>query len=264
MTDLALRWAIQPARPRRRIGQGDCESFANLPSITRPGPPHRDSAAALTALSLRAQAPYFYRDEQITALMRRLHAYLANRAAGSDLHDLVRPVGCHRYAHQRTDRIGPCRCGSEQGSLSIRGGKFGKSRLAAAASDHHCRLPLCRAPRRPLSRTTDSELFSLRAGNTADGVECTPHLRQLVSSDCLRLRTIITAHGSMICAIASHPDPARLVPLRRERRAAPAAVAAYLGHAHVSDTYWYLSATPELLALAARAARTGPRREVQP
>jgi integrase/recombinase XerD len=28
-------------------------------------------------------------------------------------------------------------------------------------------------------------------------------------------------------------------------------LAAYLGHAHVSDTYWYLSAIPELLALAA-------------
>ena len=29
-------------------------------------------------------------------------------------------------------------------------------------------------------------------------------------------------------------------------------LAAYLGHAHVGDTYWYLSATPELLALAAQ------------
>jgi hypothetical protein len=29
-------------------------------------------------------------------------------------------------------------------------------------------------------------------------------------------------------------------------------LAAYLGHAHVNDTYWYLSATPELLALAAQ------------
>lgn len=29
-------------------------------------------------------------------------------------------------------------------------------------------------------------------------------------------------------------------------------LAAYLGHAHVNDTYWYLSAIPELLALAAQ------------
>ena len=29
-------------------------------------------------------------------------------------------------------------------------------------------------------------------------------------------------------------------------------LATWLGHAHVSDTYWYLTATPELLHLAAR------------
>ena len=29
-------------------------------------------------------------------------------------------------------------------------------------------------------------------------------------------------------------------------------LATWLGHAHVSDTYWYLTATPELLQLAAR------------
>jgi hypothetical protein len=29
-------------------------------------------------------------------------------------------------------------------------------------------------------------------------------------------------------------------------------LAAYLGHAHVSDTYWYIEAVPELLELATR------------
>ena len=29
-------------------------------------------------------------------------------------------------------------------------------------------------------------------------------------------------------------------------------LATYLGHAHVSDTYWYLTVTPELMQLAAR------------
>jgi integrase len=29
-------------------------------------------------------------------------------------------------------------------------------------------------------------------------------------------------------------------------------LATYLGHGHVNDTYWYLSATPELLQLATR------------
>ena len=29
-------------------------------------------------------------------------------------------------------------------------------------------------------------------------------------------------------------------------------LAAYLGHVHVSDTYWYIEAVPELLELASR------------
>jgi hypothetical protein len=32
------------------------------------------------------------------------------------------------------------------------------------------------------------------------------------------------------------------------------ALSTYLGHAHVSDTYWYLQATPKLLSDVARAA----------
>jgi integrase len=29
-------------------------------------------------------------------------------------------------------------------------------------------------------------------------------------------------------------------------------LSAYLGHAHITDTYWYLTATPELLRYALR------------
>ena len=37
-------------------------------------------------------------------------------------------------------------------------------------------------------------------------------------------------------------DPKRRLPV----------LSAYLGHAHVTDTYWYLTGTPELLGAAAR------------
>jgi len=38
-------------------------------------------------------------------------------------------------------------------------------------------------------------------------------------------------------------------------------LSAYLGHAHVTDTYWYLSAVPELLSAAARRLERSSRRE---
>jgi len=37
-------------------------------------------------------------------------------------------------------------------------------------------------------------------------------------------------------------DPKRRLPI----------LSTYLGHAHVTDTYWYLTGTPELLGAAAR------------
>ena len=40
------------------------------------------------------------------------------------------------------------------------------------------------------------------------------------------------------------------------------ALSAYLGHVEPKDTYWYLSAVPELLALASE--RAAGRREYQP
>ena len=42
------------------------------------------------------------------------------------------------------------------------------------------------------------------------------------------------------------------------------ALAAYLGHAHINDTYWYLSAIPELLALAAQRLESDPTEEEAP
>jgi len=35
-------------------------------------------------------------------------------------------------------------------------------------------------------------------------------------------------------------------------------LATYLGHKHVNDTYWYISAVPELLYLAAKRLDTIP------
>ena len=41
-----------------------------------------------------------------------------------------------------------------------------------------------------------------------------------------------------------------LVSPRQECPYLIAALSTYLGHGHVTDTYWYLTGTPELLAIA--------------
>ena len=39
-------------------------------------------------------------------------------------------------------------------------------------------------------------------------------------------------------------------------------LATYLGHVHINDTYWYLEAVPELLALAAARVVDSPAERV--
>ena len=46
----------------------------------------------------------------------------------------------------------------------------------------------------------------------------------------------------MAAAYRNNTDPQRVLTL----------LSTWLGHTHVADTYWYLSATPELMALAAQ------------
>ncbi|MGH9249412.1 MAG: tyrosine-type recombinase/integrase [Acidimicrobiales bacterium] len=60
--------------------------------------------------------------------------------------------------------------------------------------------------------------------------------------------TFATAH--MVAAYQHGDDPQRTLTL----------LATWLGHTHVADTYWYLTATPQLMALAAeRLERSEPR-----
>jgi hypothetical protein len=58
----------------------------------------------------------------------------------------------------------------------------------------------------------------------------------------------------------------RLIGVRRSRQAAQEDridwLSHYLGHERVSDTYWYLSATPELFAAAAKRFKPPPRKSV--
>jgi hypothetical protein len=59
---------------------------------------------------------------------------------------------------------------------------------------------------------------------------------------------------SLAAAYRNGGDPQRTLSL----------LATWLGHTHVADTYWYLSASPQLMALAAerlgRAGRSGGER----
>lgn len=139
----------------------------------------------------------------------------------------------------------------EQGLLTVRESKFRKSRLVPlhpSAID-----PLRRyAARRDRCRTASRSDFFFHT-------EYAPQLTlNAVETEFWRMRKILgwTAHGrTRLPRIHDirHTFAARRL-LRWHEEGADierrlAALATYLGHAHVTGTYWYLTAVPELMAL---------------
>jgi integrase/recombinase XerD len=140
----------------------------------------------------------------------------------------------------------------EQGVLTIRHGKFGKSRLVPLHSSTRHVLGQYAARRDGfLGGQTPPRFLVSDSGKPLEGSVVRRTFYQLSRQTGLR-------------AAAAHQGP-RLHDFRHRfavetlvqwyraeldvHRRLPL-LSAYLGHAHVSDTYWYLSACPELLGLA--------------
>jgi integrase/recombinase XerD len=141
----------------------------------------------------------------------------------------------------------------QEGILTIRGTKFGKSRLVpihpstrAVLSDYASRRD------RFLARRPDTFFVSSR-GTRLDGAEIRRTFYSL--SRHIGLRGPSDSHGprlhdfrhrfaveTLICWYRSGQDIERRLPI----------LSTYLGHVHVADTYWYLTGCPELMGLAVK------------
>jgi integrase/recombinase XerD len=134
--------------------------------------------------------------------------------------------------------------------LTIRGAKFGKTRLVPLHSStcHILAEYIRRRSRHWRQRPVSSYLFVSSRGNQLDGGEI--HRTFYALSRQIDLRGPSDSHGPRIHDLRhrfatntllrwyrSNQDPERKMPL----------LSAYLGHVHVADTQWYLSASPELM-----------------
>ena len=141
-----------------------------------------------------------------------------------------------------------------EGVLTIRGAKFGKSRL----------VPIHRSTRKVLADYAKrrDRRFGVRSegpflvnknGNRLDTGEV--HRAFYILSRQIGLRAVDSSRGprlhdfrhrfavqTLLCWYRNGEDPKRRLPV----------LSTYLGHAHVTDTYWYLTGTPELLGAAGK------------
>lgn len=205
----------------------------------------------LPAKSHRA-VPYLYSDADIGALMaaaRDLRCPL-RAATFETLVGLLAVSGLRIGEALRLDRDD---VDLDDGVLRIRQTKFGKSRevplhqstLGALAAYARRRDELCRRPRDPsfFVSTAGTRLLYCnahlawldlvrRAGLKPRSEKCRPRPHDLRHS--FAVQTLLGSYRD-------GADVAALMPL----------LSTYLGHVHPGNTYWYLSAAPELLTLVA-------------
>jgi integrase/recombinase XerD len=250
---LALEWARMPADVLPSQWASRLGVIRRFARYHRASDPRTEiPSAGLLPFRYMRKAPYIYSDCEVAALStaaRELSCrYGIRPRTYSTLITLLAVTGLRVGEALRLDRRD---CDLKEAILFIRETKFRKSRLI------------------PIQRST-AEALELYSAVTA---ELFPHVWSLfVSARGKRLSQKVAGENfrSLLARIGlpAAGDPRRpcLHGLRHRfavstllgwyrkgvdiERALPL-LATYLGHTNITNTYWYLSATPELLALAA-------------
>jgi integrase len=258
--DLAVRWAARPegagpvwAAQRLSMVRGFARYLQTVDPAAQVPP-----ADLLPARSRRA-IPYLYSDAEISALMaaaRRLRNPL-KAATFETLIGLLVVTGMRGSEAMALDRGD---LDAAAGLLTIRATKFRKSRqlplhqttLQALGGYQALRDQLCPAP------ATASLLVSTTGARLCHET-VQPSFRLLlrqagIGRHAPRPRPVI--HGlrhtfAVKTLLGWYQDGADV-------QARMPALSTYLGHAGPAATYWYLTGTPELLALAARRLEATP------
>lgn len=249
---LALKWAqqpstVQPAEWARRLSF--VRTFARYRSATDP----RTEIPAEGLLPFRPKRarPYLYTDDEINALLRAALNLPPRRT--------LRPWTYHclfGLLNVSGMRIGEARnlklpdVDLKAAVLTIRGAKFGKSRLVPLHDSSRDILAdyITRRERFFKRQPISSYLFVSSRGNRLDIGDI--HRTFYLLSRRIGLRGLTDSRGPRLHDMRHRFAVNTLLQWYRadedvERRLP--ILSTYLGHVHVADTFWYLSAWPELM-----------------
>ena len=257
---LALSWAQQPASARpaywaQRLSY--VRGFARYRSSSDPRteiPP-----PGLLPFQPKRARPYLYSNEEIENLLRAAlnmpHRYQSGALLPWVYYCLfgLLSVSGLRLGEARNLKLQDVDL--EAAGLTIRGAKFGKTRLVPlhASTCQVLAEYLERRQRHWAGRPVSSYLFVSSWGNRLDSGQI--HRAFYVLSRQIGLRGGSDRHGprlhdlrhrfatnTLVNWYRCDQDPERRLPL----------LSAYLGHVHVADTQWYLDSSPELMGDAMR------------
>jgi integrase/recombinase XerD len=255
--DLAVRWAVRPdgtspvwAAQRLSMVRGFARYLQTVDPAAQVPP------AGLLPARTRRVTPCIYSDADIAALMAAAGT-LRNPLKAATFATLIGLLAVTGMRGSEAMRLDDQDLDAAAGLLTIRATKFRKSRqlplhpttLQALAGYQVLRDRLCPAPACLLVSTTGARLchetvqpvFRLLLGQAGIG-QGRPAPRA-------------TLHGlrhtfAVKTLLGWYQDG-------QDVQARMPVLSAYLGHAGPAATYWYLTATPELLALAAGRLETG-------
>ena len=253
-TSLAIRWATQPtgcqpARWGTRLGM--LRQFAQYVSAVDPRtevPPE-----GLLPCRYHRNPPYLYSDEQVLQLVtvaQQMPSPKGLRAATySTLFGLLAVTGMRLGEALGLDRSD---VDLDQGLLKVRQAKLNKSRWVPFHPTTCTKLQQYQRQRDQLCPHPKSPSFLL----SEQGTRLTGWIVRhwfLRFSHQIGLRQPADHYGPRIHDLRQHFVIATLrrwYQTDQDVEAHLPELATYIGHSHVKDTYWYISAAPELLQLA--------------
>jgi len=252
---LALVWAQQPSQAQpaywaRRLSS--VRGFAKYRSATDPRT--QIPAQGLLPFQPKRARPYLYSDAEIHRLLSAALKMPCRYERGKlrpwvyyCLFGLLSVSGL-RLAEVRNLELQDVDL--QAGVLTVRGAKFGKTRLVPLhrSTSHALAKYINRRNRHWGHRSVSSHLFVSSSGHRLDGADI--HRTFYALSRQIGLRGPSNSHGprlhdmrhrfatyTLVRWYRSNQDPERKLPI----------LSAYLGHVHVEDTQWYLSGSPELM-----------------
>jgi integrase/recombinase XerD len=259
-TDLALRWAQQPADARPTTWAVRLQTVRRF-AIWLSASDRRTEVppAGLLPYRYERKRPYVYSDAEIANLVRTAAqlpspAGLKGRTFAT-IFGLLAVTGMRISEVLALDRED---VDLEEGILRIRRSKFGKSRLVAVhESTRQILADYARERDRVVSRPAGAAFFLSEGGSRVTEWNSRYTFAKVSRQVGLRPATKDCRHGHgprlhdmrhrfAACTLLNWYRAG--IDVEREMPK----LATYLGHVHVNETYWYIEAVPELLELATR------------
>lgn len=263
-TELALTWATQPTHAQPSQWANRLAMVRRFAYYCRPNDPRTIVPPPdLLPQQYRRVTPYLYRDEEILRLIkaaRQLPSTIGLRPhTYATLFGLYVATGlrANEALHLHRDDVDLL-----NGLLTIRASKFGKTRYVPVHRSTQRALQRYAGLRDRVCRSPGSPHFFLSDRGTRVTYDMLRWTFVKVSHQ-IGLRAPGDSHGPRLHGFRHRLAIKTLLTWYRRgvdvERHLPE-LSTFLGHAHITDTQWYLTATPQLLRYALRRVEQSERR----